>query len=57
MLTSEEFENLKASLSKIVENEGAALGVFFVIAMIFVILTLPIGVAATRLSERLAVKR
>lgn len=48
---------LAGLLSKIVENEGAALGVFFVIAMIFVILTLPIGVAATRLSERLAVKR
>ena len=48
---------LAGLLSKIVENEGAALGVFFVIAMIFVILTLPIGFAATRLSERLAVKR
>ena len=48
---------LAGLLSKIVENEGAALGVFFVIAMIFVVLTLPIGIAATRLSERLAVKR
>ena len=48
---------LAGLLSKIVENEGAALGVFFAIAMIFVVLTLPIGIAATRLSQRLAVKR
>jgi glutamate transport system permease protein len=32
-------------------------GVFFVIAMIFVVLTLPIGVLATSLSQRLAVRR
>ncbi len=44
-------------LATITENEGAQLGVFFVIAMIFVALTLPIGVLATNLSQRLAVKR
>jgi glutamate transport system permease protein len=44
-------------LATITENEGAQLGVFFVIAMIFVVLTLPIGVLATSLSQRLAVKR
>lgn len=44
-------------LATITENEGAQLGVFFVIAMIFVVLTLPIGVLATNLSQRLAVKR
>ena len=44
-------------LATITENEGAQLGVFFVIAMIFVVLTLPIGVLATSLSQRLAVRR
>jgi len=44
-------------LATITENEGAQLGVFFVIAMIFVVLTLPIGVLATSLSQRMAVKR
>ena len=44
-------------LATITENEGAQLGVFFVIAMIFVVLTLPIGVLAARPSQRLAVRR
>jgi glutamate transport system permease protein len=44
-------------LATITEKEGAQLGVFFVIAMIFVVLTLPIGVLATSLSQRMAVKR
>lgn len=44
-------------LAKITENEGASLPIFFVFAMIFVILTLPLGVWFTNLSRRLAVKR
>lgn len=44
-------------LSKITENEGAQLGIFFLFAMIFVILTLPVGVWGTTLSRKLAVKR
>lgn len=44
-------------LSVITENEGGSLLLFFMFAMIFVILTLPIGVVGTTLSRRLAVKR
>jgi glutamate transport system permease protein len=44
-------------LSVITENEGGSLLLFFMFAMIFVILTLPIGVVGTNLSRRLAVKR
>lgn len=44
-------------LATVTENEGANLGTFFLFAMIFVILTLPIGVYSTRLSQQLAVKR
>ncbi|MBM6403621.1 amino acid ABC transporter permease [Phycicoccus sp. CSK15P-2] len=44
-------------LAKITENEGASLPLFFVFALGFVILTLPIGIAVTTLSRRLAVKR
>jgi len=44
-------------LAKITENEGASLPTFFLFALGFVILTLPIGVLFTHLSQRLAVKR
>ncbi len=44
-------------LAQITENEGASLTTFFVFALGFVILTLPIGVGFTNLSRRLAVKR
>jgi glutamate transport system permease protein len=44
-------------LAQITENEGGSLGVFMIFAIGFVILTLPIGVGATSLSRRLAVKR
>lgn len=44
-------------LAEITENEGASLTTFFVFALGFVILTLPIGVGFTNLSRRLAVKR
>ncbi len=44
-------------LAQITENEGASLPTFFIFALGFVILTLPIGVYTTRLSQRLAVKR
>jgi glutamate transport system permease protein len=44
-------------MSTIIENEGSTLGVFFVFAVGFVILTLPLGVYLTSLSRRLAVKR
>jgi glutamate transport system permease protein len=44
-------------LSKIVENEGSALGIFLIFALGFVILTLPLGIWFTSLSQRLAVKR
>ncbi len=44
-------------LATITEREGAQLPVFFAMAMIFVILTLPIGVFSTSLSQRLAVRR
>jgi glutamate transport system permease protein len=44
-------------LAKITENEGASLPTFFLFALGFVILTLPLGVLFTHLSQRLAVKR
>lgn len=44
-------------LAQITENEGASLPVFFIFALGFVILTLPIGILFTNLSRRLAVKR
>lgn len=44
-------------LAEITENEGASLPLFFIFALGFVILTLPIGVYTTSLSQRLAVKR
>ncbi len=44
-------------LSKITENEGASMVTFLLFAMVFVVLTLPIGVASTTLSQKLAVKR
>ena len=44
-------------MSVIIENEGSGLGIFFIFAIGFVILTLPLGVAFTSLSRRLAVKR
>jgi glutamate transport system permease protein len=44
-------------LAQITENEGASLPTFFIFALGFVILTLPIGILFTNLSRRLAVKR
>ncbi len=44
-------------LAQITENEGASLPVFFLFALGFVVLTLPLGVLFTNLSQRLAVKR
>ena len=44
-------------LAKITEDEGASLPTFFLFALGFVILTLPLGVLFTNLSQRLAVKR
>ncbi|MBW3085351.1 putative glutamine ABC transporter permease protein GlnM [Austwickia sp. TVS 96-490-7B] len=44
-------------LSKITENEGASMPTFLLFAMVFVLLTLPIGIATTTLSQKLAVKR
>jgi len=44
-------------LAKITENEGANLLTFFLFALGFVVLTLPIGISLTSLSRRLAVKR
>lgn len=41
----------------IIENEGSGPSVFLVFAIGFVILTLPLGLAFTSLSRRLAVKR
>ena len=41
----------------IIENEGSSPSVFLVFALGFVILTLPLGLAFTSLSRRLAVKR
>ncbi len=44
-------------LQEITENEGAQLGIFFMVAMVFVVLSSPLGVFGTSLSRRLAVKR
>ena len=44
-------------LAQITENEGASLPVFFIFALGFVILTLPLGILFTNLSRRLAVQR
>ena len=44
-------------LAQITENEGASLPTFFLFALGFVILTLPLGILFTNLSQRLAVKR
>ncbi len=44
-------------LAEITENEGASLPTFFLFALGFVILTLPLGIFFTNLSRRLAVKR
>ncbi|MCU1536718.1 MAG: Glutamate transporter permease [Humibacillus sp.] len=44
-------------MKTIIENETASFAVFFVFALGFVILTLPVGVLFTSMSRRLAVKR
>ena len=44
-------------LAEITENEGASLPTFFLFAHGFVILTRPLGILFTNLSQRLAVKR
>lgn len=44
-------------MKEIMENETASLGVFFIFALGFVILTLPTGMLFTWMSQRLAVKR
>ena len=44
-------------LAQITENEGASLATFFLFALGFVILTLPLGVWFTNMSRRLSVKR
>lgn len=44
-------------MQTMIENEGASFGIFFIFALGFVILTLPLGVFFTSLSRRLAVKR
>ena len=41
----------------VIENEGSGISIFLVFALGFVILTLPLGLAFTSLSRRLAVKR
>lgn len=46
-----------AIMRVIVENETGSFVVFFIFALGFVILTLPVGVGFTELSRRLAVKR
>src|SRR6476661_5664010 len=46
-----------ALMKVIFENETASFSVFFLFALGFVILTLPVGVIFTSLSRRLAVKR
>jgi glutamate transport system permease protein len=46
-----------ALMKVIFENETASFSVFFLFALGFVILTLPVGVLFTSLSRRLAVKR
>ena len=44
-------------LAEITENEGASLPTFFLFALGFVILTLPLGILFTNLSQRMSVKR
>jgi glutamate transport system permease protein len=44
-------------MKEIIENETGGLPVFFIFALGFVILTLPVGIFFTSLSRRLAVKR
>ncbi len=46
-----------ALMRTIVENETGSILVFFIFALGFVILTLPVGVGFTEMSRRLAVKR
>lgn len=46
-----------AIMKTIIENETGSFVVFFIFALGFVILTLPVGVGFTELSRRLAVKR
>jgi len=46
-----------ALMKTIFENETASFSVFFLFALGFVILTLPVGVVFTSMSRRLAVKR
>lgn len=46
-----------ALMRRIMENETGSITVFFLFALGFVILTLPIGVGFTSMSRRLAVKR
>ena len=46
-----------AIMRTIIENETGSLVVFFIFALGFVILTLPVGVGFTEMSRRLAVKR
>ena len=41
----------------ITENEGASLPTFFIFALGFVILTLPLGLATTHFGRKLAVQR
>ena len=44
-------------MAVIIENETGGIGVFFLFALGFVILTLPLGVVFTHFSRKLAVKR
>jgi glutamate transport system permease protein len=44
-------------MAVIIENETGGIGVFFLFALGFVILTLPLGILFTSMSRRLAVKR
>lgn len=46
-----------ALMRRIMENETGSIAVFFIFALGFVVLTLPIGVGFTSMSRRLAVKR
>jgi glutamate transport system permease protein len=46
-----------AMMRRIIENETGSLIVFFIFALGFVILTLPVGIGFTSLSRRMAVKR
>jgi glutamate transport system permease protein len=44
-------------MSVVIDNKGSGLEVFLPFAIGFVILTLPVGLAFTNMSRRLAVKR